>query len=80
MNMEIKSTSCCGQGKKCDGVLTITIQVNGKAVGTMQVPAGICNEPLKALALEDKRILELLNDRAEKDVILSGRESVNIIF
>ena len=74
-----KNASCCCQGENCDGELTITIQINGKAVDTMQVPANICNEPLKALALENEKVLELLDGRQEQDVILNGRDSVNII-
>lgn len=71
--MKTEKTSCCGE-------LTVILQINGKIVSSMLVPANICMEPLKALAFENEKVAAIVGDRIEKDVILDGRKSVNIIL
>ncbi|MDH3346885.1 MAG: hypothetical protein OEM02_02115 [Desulfobulbaceae bacterium] len=73
-------TNC---GNQTDSIstneLTVTIQINGETITTMQVPSNICNEPLKALAAENDAIVARLGDRIEKDILLEGKKIVNIL-
>lgn len=71
---------CCDQGTNCDEELVVTIQINGKKVDTMRVPAAICREPLKMLALENETVVKFLAGREEKDIILDAKKAVNIII
>ena len=73
-------TKCGSQtGSSAIGELTVTIQINGETITTMQVPTNICNEPLKALAAENETVITRLGDRIEKDILLEGKEIVNIL-
>lgn len=70
---------CCEHQSGQPEERTVTIQINGQPVTTMQVPAKICKEPLKALAAENEEVITLLDGRMEKDILLTDCDIVNLI-
>lgn len=59
--------------------LTIVVQINGKVRDRMVVPAGISNEDLQRLALEQPRIKELTDGKEIVKVIPVPKKLVNIV-
>lgn len=70
---------CCEDQSGQPGKRVVTIQINGHPITTMQVPAKICREPLKALAVENEKAITILDGRIEKEIILPDDDTVNII-
>ncbi len=60
--------------------LTIVVQVNGKVRAKLQVPADIEDEPLKQLALNDEKIVKMMDGKQPKKVIVVKKKLVNIVL
>ena len=59
--------------------ITLVVQINGKVRDRIEVPAGMSDEELKALALASERVVEWLNGRSPHKVIVVKGRLVNIV-
>ena len=59
--------------------ITIVIQINGKLRGKVQVAVGTDDETVKALALQEEKIVQFLAGKQPKKVILVPGKLVNIV-
>lgn len=59
--------------------ITLVVQINGKVRDRIDVPAGMSDEELKALALASERVVEWLNGRSPHKVIVVKGRLVNIV-
>ncbi len=59
--------------------ITLVVQINGKVRDRIEVPAGMSDEELKALALASERVVEWLNGRSPRKVIVVKGRLVNIV-
>jgi len=62
-----------------DDEVTIAIQVNGKLRDTLTAPKGAPREEIEALALGSARIIQLLEGKAPKKVIVVPDRLVNLV-
>ena len=60
--------------------VTIVLQVNGKVRSKIEVPAGISEDKLKALALADERLKPWIQGKPAKNVIIVFNKLVNIVL
>lgn len=60
--------------------VTLVVQVNSKIRAREEVPTGLSTEELKTIALENPRIVELLDGREPKKVIVIKNKLVNIVL
>jgi len=56
------------------------IQVNGKVRAKVQANAGLSEEELKTLALNQQRIQDLVNGKTPKKIITVPDKLVNIVL
>jgi leucyl-tRNA synthetase len=63
-----------------DEEVTIVIQVNGKVRAKIQANAGLSEEELKTLALNQQRIQDLVNGKTPKKIITVPDKLVNIVL
>ncbi len=63
-----------------DDEVTIVIQVNGKMRAKVQALADLSEQDLKELALNQKRIQELVNGKTPKKIITVPNKLVNIVL
>ncbi|MFQ3619515.1 MAG: class I tRNA ligase family protein, partial [Spirochaetales bacterium] len=63
-----------------DEEVTIVIQINGKVRAKVQASAGLPEEELKHLALNQERIRELINGKTPQKVIAVPDKLVNIVL
>ncbi|MEJ2720663.1 MAG: leucine--tRNA ligase, partial [bacterium] len=59
--------------------ITLVIQINSKIRAREQIPADLSEADVKKTALEHDRIVELLNGRTPKKVLVIQNKLVNII-
>ncbi|MCX7788485.1 MAG: leucine--tRNA ligase [Spirochaetes bacterium] len=63
-----------------DEEVTIVIQVNGKVRAKVQANAGLSEEELKTLALNQQRIQDLVNGKTPRKIITVPDKLVNIVL
>ncbi|WP_208597664.1 leucine--tRNA ligase [Desulfogranum mediterraneum] len=59
--------------------LTIVVQVNGKVRAKLEVASDIEDEPLKELALANEKVVNFLQEKQPKKVIVVKKKLVNIV-
>ncbi|MDA8079216.1 MAG: leucine--tRNA ligase [Nitrospiraceae bacterium] len=59
--------------------IELVVQINGKVRARLMVPAGLPDDELKALALNDKKTVEFIGGKAVKKVIVVQGRLVNIV-
>ena len=59
--------------------MTIAIQVNGKLRDTLTVPKGMAKDRLEEAALASERIVQLLEGKAPRKVIVVPDRLVNVV-
>ena len=59
--------------------IVLVIQVNGKVRSRITIPAGLPDEEIKARALEDRRIKEILGDRSPEKIFVVKKKLVNLV-
>jgi leucyl-tRNA synthetase len=59
--------------------ITLVVQVNGKVRDRLSVPAETSDEALKQMALASPKVVEMLNGRQVRNVIVVPRKLVNIV-
>lgn len=59
--------------------LTIVLQVNGKVRANVEVSAGLSDEELKQIALENEKVLHFINGKTIRKVIVVPQKLVNIV-
>ncbi len=67
------------EGLAREDEIELVIQINGKVRAKLMVPAGLPEEELKALALNDRKTAEFLGGKAVKKVIAVQGRLVNIV-
>jgi leucyl-tRNA synthetase len=60
--------------------IELVIQVNGKVRSKVMIPAGMPDDEIKKMALEDRRILEIIGTGTVKNVIVVKGKLVNIVI
>jgi leucyl-tRNA synthetase len=62
-----------------DDLVTVVVQVNGKVRSRVEVAADTDDEAVKALALEDDKILRFMDNKPTKKIIVVKNKLVNIV-
>jgi leucyl-tRNA synthetase len=63
-----------------DEAFTLVIQVNGKVRERIEVPAGISEQEVRALALSNPRVVSFVGDATVRKVIYIPGKLVNVVF
>lgn len=53
--------------------MTIIVQVNGKLRAKLDVPVGVADDDIKALALADENVKRFVTDQPKKVIYIPGR-------
>jgi leucyl-tRNA synthetase len=62
-----------------DDTVTCVVQVQGKVRGKLEVPAGIGEDELTALALAEKNVVRFIDGRDIRKVIVRAPKLVNVV-
>jgi leucyl-tRNA synthetase len=60
--------------------IELVVQVNGKVRSKMMISLGLSDEHIKQLALEDKKIKDMIKDKSVKKIIVVKGKLVNIVL
>ncbi len=60
--------------------ILVVVQVNGKLRSKLEIPAGLSNEEIKQLALNDKRVQQYIDGKQLKKVIVVPKKLINIVL
>jgi leucyl-tRNA synthetase len=60
--------------------IELVVQVNGKVRSKMMMPAGTPDDEIKRLALEDKKVMDIIGTKELKKVIVVKGKLVNIVI
>jgi leucyl-tRNA synthetase len=60
--------------------IELVIQVNGKLRSKMMIPVGLPEDEIKQMAMEDKKLREIIGGKTMKKVIVVKGKLVNIVI